>query len=363
MPSWRRWLGRVSLGLIAILALLTLLPLFETDEWWVRLWDFPRIQLAALLAIALAGLVVAGPRHGRAFWIGAAAGLAALGWQLWQVASYIPGWPSELQSAERCPPGRALRLLNANVLMTNRNYGALRALVRRTDPDMLLLLEPNLEWQKAVRPLAAAYPHRIEMPLPNTYGMILLSKLPLQDPQIRNLLQPHVPSFRAAVRLRSGETVEFYGLHPEPPVPGDDSGERDAELVKVGREVREEGRAAIVMGDMNDVGWSHSSRLFRRLSGTKDPRVGRGFYPTYPADLPLLAWPLDHIFVTPHFRLLGIDRLERIGSDHRPMLFSICLARAPGQRLNPPSVPAEIREDASEQVEEGLEERAEENHG
>src|SRR3546814_14501423 len=85
-------------------------------------------------------------------------------------------------------------------------------------------------------------------------------------------MQPHVPSVKAGLRLRSGEVVDFYGVHPEPPFPGDDSGERDAELVQVGREVRKSGRATIVMGDLNDVAWSHSSRLFRRLSGMKDPR-------------------------------------------------------------------------------------------
>ena len=86
----------------------------------------------------------------------------------------------------------------------------------------------------------------------------------------------------------------------------------------------------IVMGDLNDVAWSHTSRLFRKVAGVRDPRVGRGPYPTFPAGLPLLAWPLDHIFVTPHFRLLSIDRLGDIGSDHWPMLFGLCLVSDPG---------------------------------
>jgi endonuclease/exonuclease/phosphatase (EEP) superfamily protein YafD len=227
----------------------------------------------------------------------------------------------------------------------------------------VLLLEPSLDWERALRPIYPAFPYRIGQPLPNTYGLILLSKLPLENPQIRYRLQPHVPSVNAGLRLRSGEAVDFYGVHPEPPYPGDDSGERDAELVQVGNEVRAAGRAAIVMGDLNDVAWSHSSRLFRRLSGMLDPRVGRGPYPTFPANMPLLAWPLDHVFVTPHFRLMRIDRLPDIGSDHRPMLFSLCLARDPRQRLGGVVPSGADREDARDQVEDGLEERAEENHG
>ena len=312
--------------------------------------------------MALIGLVAVGPRHGRAFWIAVGAGIASLGWQLWQVASYIPGWPVQLHATRNCEPKRQVRLLNANVLLTNRNYGALLHLVRRTDPDVILLLEPGLEWEQAVRPLYPAYPYRVGQPLPNTYGLILLSKLPLEGVQLRNLVQAQIPSVKAGLRLRSGEIVTFHGVHPEPPYPGDDSGERDAELVQVGKEVRQSGRAAIVMGDLNDVAWSHSSRLFRRLSGMLDPRVGRGPYPTFPANLPWLSWPLDHIFVTPHFRLVSIDRLPDIGSDHRPMLFSLCLVRDPDERIQQ-SVSEETSEDARDEVEEGREERAEENRG
>ena len=363
MPRWRRWLGYAALGLLAILVLLTVLPLFETDEWWVRLWDYPRLQIATLLAISLVGLVIIGPRKGRLFWIAVAGGLAALTWQLLQVASYIPGWPVEVAVTEQCDPKRRVRLLNANVLLTNKDHEALLRLVRGTDPDAVLLLEPGPEWAEAVRPLFRDYPHRVSLPIPNTYGLMLLSRLPLENVRVRNLLQPHVPSVTAGLRLRSGEVIDFSGVHPEPPYPGDDSGERDAELVKIGREVRESGRATIVMGDLNDVAWSHTSRLFRRLSGTLDPRVGRGPYPTYPAGLPWLAWPLDHVFVTPHFRLTGIDRLPGIGSDHLPMLFALCLVRDPDERLTSGKTSEADREDAADQVQDGREERAEENGG
>ena len=363
MPRWRRWLGRAFLGLATILVLLTALPLVETDEWWVRLWDYPRLQIAALLAIALTGLVLAGPRRGRAFWLAVGGSLAALTWQLAQVAAYLPGWPVEVAAAKRCAPGRELTLLNANVLLTNKDFGSLTERIEQLDPDLVLLLEPGEQWAQAIAPIYDRYPHRLGELLPNTYGLILLSKLPLEGARIRRLVDPHIPSVKAGLMLRSGEIVDFYGLHPEPPYPGDDSGERDAELVRVGREVRASGRAAIVMGDLNDVAWSHTSRLFRRLSGTRDPRIGRGLYPTFPASLPLLAWPLDHIFVTPHFKVTAIDRLPDVGSDHRPMFFGLCLARDPGARLTGKAVTGDDAEDARDEVEEGLEEKSEEQGG
>ena len=94
--------------------------MFETDDWWVRLWDYPRLQIAGLIVVGLIGLLLVGPRNGRAFWIAIGGGFASLAWQLWQVAPYMPRWPVELKAATACDPGRQLRLLNANVLMTNQ---------------------------------------------------------------------------------------------------------------------------------------------------------------------------------------------------------------------------------------------------
>jgi endonuclease/exonuclease/phosphatase (EEP) superfamily protein YafD len=163
--------------------------------------------------------------------------------------------------------------------------------------------------------------------------------------------------------LRDGSKVRLQALHPEPPLPGDDSGERDAELVMVGREVRDEGRATIVLGDLNDVAWSRTSKLFRKVAGTGDPRVGRGLYPTFNARYPLLRWPLDHMFLSPHFELMQIDVLADIGSDHFPIFFKLCLKSDPAERKVAPSAPSPVEAEATEEVQAGKEERQDERDG
>lgn len=363
MAGPRRWLRLLALALIALLVLLTILPIIEGDDWWLRLWEYPRLQIAAGLLLALGLLFAVGPRRGRSFWAAAGGGAAALAWQLSQIAPYLPVWPWEVLKVAECSDGNAVRLLNANVLLHNKRYGDLLSVVERTDPDVVLLLEPGLEWERAVRSLYSRYPYRIGQPIPNTYGIMLLSRLPLEGAEILQRVQVQLPSVRTRLRLRSGALVDFYGVHPDPPLPGDNSGERDAELVLVGREVRLNGNAAIVLGDLNDVAWSRTSRLFRDLAGMRDPRVGRGPYPTFPVGLPWMRWPLDHVFVTDHWRLLGMTRLPDIGSDHFPMLFDLCLAREPDRRLVPRAAPAEVREDARDQLEDGAEEMIEENAG
>ena len=119
--------------------------------------------------------------------------------------------------------------------------------------------------------------------------------------------------------------MTLYGLHPEPPAPdeAETSAPRDAELVMVAREVAQANSSAIVAGDLNDVAWSHTSRLFRRISRLLDPRIGRGMFNSFHARYWPLRWPLDHVFVSDDFVLKSMRRLPKFGSDHFPILITL----------------------------------------
>jgi len=360
MSVWRRWAWWLVVAIAAILIIISFLPIWQTDHWWVREWDYPRLQAAGLLIIVGAGLWLVDQDRSRTFWAMIAGCVAALGWQVTHFVAYVPPYPKEVASTKSCALGRQISLLNANVLMTNNHYGALLDQVDRVNPDVVLLLETDRAWDGAVANLKKRYPFRLSEPIPNTYGMILMSRLPMKG-RIEHRLQAGVPSAKAFLRLGDGQEIILHALHPEPPWPGDDSGERDAELVGVGREVRDEGRAAVVIGDLNDVAWSRTSRLFKKVAGMGDPRVGRGFYPTFNANWPLLRWPLDHLFVSPHFELMSIDLLGDIGSDHYPISFRLCLKEPAARRMVPREAPPGTEAEASNELRDGRAERREEN--
>lgn len=326
------------IGLFAIAT--TLLPLWRKEAWWVRVWDFPRLQIAALAAVSGLGIWLGNPPQTT---IDSLFILALAGCSIFQAARVLPYTrlgPQQVQRSRSPQEGTMLRLLCANVQCGNRNVGRLLEIVSVADPDIILAVEPDNWWQEGLRPLEKNYPYRVEYPLGNTYGMLLYSRLQLLSPEIRFLVQPDIPSIHALVRLRNGSLCGLHCVHPRPPVPPqhERSTERDAELLLIGRELPASDLPQIVMGDLNDVAWSSTTRLFQKVSGLLDPRRGRGLYNTFHAKIPLLRFSLDHVFHSSHFRVVAFERLPYFGSDHFPVF--ICLNLEPGAVCEQPSMPA-----------------------
>ena len=313
--------------LAAALGLVTLLPFSTSEVWWVRGWDFPRLQLAA---VSLVVTVLTALRLEPSSWLpwsGCVVSGLCFVYQTGRILPYTPLWNKEVKSASAARGGRSLRILASNVLISNRDADRLLALVREHDPDVMVTLESDAWWERALRPLERDYPHRLGQPLANAYGMHVFSRLRMEDAAVEFLVEKDVPSMHATLVLGSGERVRVHFLHPAPPSPTENprSTERDAELVIVAKRVTRETGPIVVTGDLNDVAWSRTTRLFRKISRLLDPRIGRGMFNTFNARWPGMRWPLDHVFHSDHFRVVKLERLGAIGSDHFPILIELLL--------------------------------------
>lgn len=354
MLAWLEW-GVVGVGALMLVA--TALPLLRRDDWWIRVFDFPRLQITVLIGVSFAAIVWLQHGTGRAD-VGAVANMflallgAAFVYQCYRMRPFTRLARPQVQKSRTTDPDTRLSLLFSNVLMENRESARLRELIREADPDIVLAVEADDWWQGELRELERTHPHTVLQPQANTYGMLLYSRLPLRNAEVKFLVQDDVPSVHACVQLRNGERVELRCLHPRPPAPGENerSTERDAELLIVGKEIKQRQRPVVVLGDLNDVAWSHTNDLFKDISGLLDPRIGRGFFHTFNAKWPLVRWPLDHCFHSPHFRLVDFRRLPACGSDHFPVY--ICLSYEPEAVREQPHLHADAaeRQEAEEKV-------------
>lgn len=352
--------------LIACLVVASLLPLLPVGAWTIRLCDFPRAQITlATIAMALILLVI-GFRSGWSAQIVAML-LTCIVVGLWQgahVLKYSPIWSKEIADATSRDPADCTVAV-VNLQYENDEKQAVLKQLRSLDLDMLLLIEVDQRWHDALKPLEDDYEYREGIVREKGLGLVLLSKLPLSSTSVEHLVSEKRASIFADVEVSSGRKMRFVGLHPTPPgLPDHSQGDRydsrirDAELMLVAKRVEEDpDRAWVVTGDFNDVAWSHTTRMFQRISGLLDPRVGRGLYNTYHAERIWMRVPIDQIFLSPGSTIHDLDRFHPAGSDHFAIITSFSVpVRPPGRSAHAePEPSAEDLEEAQELIEEGSE--------
>ena len=357
-----------ALALFFIVA--TILPFFREPYWWVRMFDFPRVQLA-VGGVVILGLFLLFYQEGDQFFSGpvtwvdyAVLGLLGLSvvYQVGRILPYTKLYPVESVRADDVEAERSFRLVVTNVLMENREADKWLRVVRAAEPDLVLAVETDDWWDEHAAALDEDLPHTVKLPQDNTYGMLLFSRWPLHDLEIKRLVEEDVPSLWGSFELPSGDRVRFVFIHPRPPRPDlpQHSHFRDAELVLVAEEIEGVEGAILVAGDLNDVAWSYTTRLFQKLSGLLDPRIGRGLYSTFHADYVVLRWPLDHLFHSDELQLVSFRRLDHVGSDHFPMLIELVHRPRQEEEQDEPEADGGDREQAEEILEDAAERKADE---
>ncbi|CAN5241807.1 endonuclease/exonuclease/phosphatase family protein [soil metagenome] len=346
----------VILFLGVLMLIPTIASLTKFDVWWVRAFDFPRIQICALILLVLVTTFLISPYEN--YWhfiIKILLGLSLI-YQVTKIFPYTPLSKKQVLSFKGSNPDAILSILVSNVLTSNKEYYKLIDLVKKKKPDLLLTLETDKTWEKELEVLEKDYPFTVKIPQDNFYGMHFYSKLKLEDINVKYLIKEDIPSIHGYVRLNNDNRIKFHALHPKPPSPTEDytSTNRDAELLLVGKDVKKDKESVVVFGDLNDVAWSRTTRLFQKLSGLLDPRIGRGFYNTFHADYKILRWPLDHVFHTKDFTLIELSREKNIGSDHFPMFIKLNYdPQAQMEQEEPEEADEEEKEWAEEKIENG----------
>ncbi|MHA7056078.1 endonuclease/exonuclease/phosphatase family protein [Aquimarina sp. M1] len=316
---------------IVLVATFSILSVFRNEETrLLKFPDFPRIQFFVISFISLIVLMLTVKKWKWYDYLLPAGLLLGLFINGYFLINYTMLVPVDVPAAvEVKATDSQFSILLTNVKMSNRESQPLIKLIQRKQPDLILAMETDSWWNKELKVLKNEYQYAQETINEAAYGMVLYSKYPLVDIQVKYLNNKKVPSFDCDMTLSNGKHITLHCVHPVPPTHFEDlpdnEGQEEKELKKLGREVAKRKYPTIVAGDLNDVVWSYVDELTGTEDILYDVRVGRGFYNSYNAEIFLMRWPLDHVFVTEEFRLKKIERLEKIGSDHFPIYVELVL--------------------------------------
>lgn len=282
---------------------------FAGRYWWfLDLTSHFRAQYFVVLAVVAAALCVM-----RAYRMAALFGMMSV----INLAFILPLYFSSTQTA----PARVhpLRAMLINVYTGNTDHAAVVESIEAHDPDFVILEEVNQRWLDALGPLKQRYPHGVDHPRGDNFGIALLSKHPIVEARIIDIGRIGLPSILALFEVQ-GASFFILGTHTLPPVSLEYSNRRNEHLAAIPEVVAALDAPTVLLGDLNVSPWSFHFRRLLRDSGLRDASRGRGVQPTWPADLFPLLIPIDHCLYS-----TGIDILDKsvggsVGSDHFPVV-------------------------------------------
>ncbi len=221
--------------------------------------------------------------------------------------------------------GPSVRVLFANVQVSNRAHDRVLELVRTADADVLVFQEVNDRWKSALTPITAEYPHVAGMTREDPFGTMVYSRLPILD----HATLSHDGAARWSLRLTidvQGTPLSVVCTHPMPPVRKGSFELRNEQLQRVTDLAGTLPRPLVVVGDLNTTMWSP---WFRKLCDQADlasARRGVGVLGSWPASMPgFLRIPIDHVLVSPDVTVAGCRLGDAVGSDHLPIIVDLQL--------------------------------------
>jgi endonuclease/exonuclease/phosphatase (EEP) superfamily protein YafD len=289
-------------------------------HWLPELFSHFFIQYALLLLLLLPGNLLAWRRN-RGAW--AALAVTALG------ACAVAVAPFWLPAPTATPAATAprLRLLQFNAAQNTTPL--LRWLAQhRQDVDVIVVLEADPAFVADMNVLAADFPHHIERLDDSPFSIALISRYPLRDAHVLDLIGADFPAVYAKIDMDSA-SVRLFGIHPPPPLGGELAQLRNRYMNALADQLTKEGAeaATLVAGDFNSTIWSPRLRDFMTHAGLEDAQRGQGAPGTWPAITArysgLLGIPIDLTLISPDLGIVNRRAGSFPGSDHLPVFTEI----------------------------------------
>lgn len=344
-----------------LFVVLTYIPLIQNPHWFFRFFEFAKIQLVGILGfITVLGFFLVTDKD-NLFYVVFILNLVTLLYQLINLFPYTKWYPTK-KIKPSLYNSKNLVLISANVFQNNKKATLLIDILTKQQPDIILTMESNKNWENKLAVLEKPYPYHIKVAQENTYGMHLYSKIEIVSHHVHYFVADDIPCIEAQLKTPDGYFFNFFGVHPPPPSPTEEKNakERDGELLSLAKVIKTKKEPCVVAGDFNNVAWAKSSILFRKTSELIDARIGRGLFSTFHAKYWFFRFPIDLFFHSPHIYINELKTLGYFGSDHFPIYCSFQISRTHNDQTDlVESLENENKEKVEEIIEEGKKEKSE----
>jgi endonuclease/exonuclease/phosphatase (EEP) superfamily protein YafD len=240
------------------------------------------------------------------------------------VLPYLYKAPSVVLGPQAFPPA-TVRVLQANVLKSNRNYNAVLDLVNRSNAELIVLQEITEDWNEKIRAVAKLYPYFKSAPGLEGSGMAVFSRVPFEDVQVLQLdSSTHIV---IAVKLNlQGRGVTLLSLHPPTPITAGKFENRNQQFREAAKFLNSVDGTKILIGDLNTTMWSPYFGVLLHSAHLRDVRLGFGLKTSWPMPLPsFMRLPIDHCLVSADVEVRNVQVGAPIGSDHRPLIVDLAV--------------------------------------
>ncbi len=221
-------------------------------------------------------------------------------------------------SAARQVVANQLKVSVVNVQCDNPDRASVMAEIRRSDPDVLVVVELTAEWSEALLPLKERdLPYFVEETKAGPFGIGVYAKVPIRNAEVLETVgTAGTPAIRGVLETQHGP-VGILGVHLPPPVDRAGTLRRDAGLASIASAIAELPHRRIVAGDFNATPWSRGFVRMLEQAALLDAAPGHGVQGTWPAQLPsLFRVPIDHVLVSAGFGVSRYVNSGNLGSDH-----------------------------------------------
>ena len=233
-----------------------------------------------------------------------------------------------------------IRILSMNLSHTNASYKKAILLIRKTQPSVLVLQELSNSWENGLGEALVQFPYSVKIPENTMDGVdTMLPNFLIPKEKLFIGLYSHLSFERIMIDRPDDFPVSYirgsfkfkenfftlFGVHLTSPVGKYRTDLRNKQLASLAEEIQKNNQPTVVVGDFNITPWSSYFEKFIQKTRLRDTRKGIGVYPTWLAQFPPLAIPIDHGLTSNGIKFGSFSLGSSFGSDHLPIILDFSI--------------------------------------